>query len=235
MPFLRGTRYAVAAAGGGAVAAPSPLLTDLFAYYTLDEASGTAVDALGSRNLTAFNSPVSTTGTIDNARAFVAASSQRLTSAATDFPGGADMSASLWFNTADASTNYPLLSLGDNYTVGISAIHNASSGVKTVQVLRGGLTNSLVSSGGYAISTWHHAVVTWQASDGEFKLYVNGSLVSTVTNTVSLGNTSLWVGYGTFAYHNGAIDEVGFWSRALSADEVSLLYNSGSGRTYPFA
>lgn len=32
-----------------------------------------------------------------------------------------------------------------------------------------------------------------------------------------------------------AIDETGIWNRALSTDEVSYLYNSGAGRTYPFA
>jgi hypothetical protein len=33
---------------------------------------------------------------------------------------------------------------------------------------------------------------------------------------------------------NGSIDEVGIWSRALTSSEVTSLYNSGSGRQYPF-
>jgi len=30
------------------------------------------------------------------------------------------------------------------------------------------------------------------------------------------------------------IDEVGFWNRALSVDEITALYNSGAGLSYPF-
>jgi hypothetical protein len=30
------------------------------------------------------------------------------------------------------------------------------------------------------------------------------------------------------------LDEVGFWTRALSAAEVTSLYNSGNGLQYPF-
>lgn len=37
-----------------------------------------------------------------------------------------------------------------------------------------------------------------------------------------------------YYYHNGDIDEVGFWSRWLSNDEISALYNSGAGLSYPF-
>ena len=34
-------------------------------------------------------------------------------------------------------------------------------------------------------------------------------------------------------YHDGLIDEVGVWSRLLTADEKTALYNSGSGLAYP--
>lgn len=34
-------------------------------------------------------------------------------------------------------------------------------------------------------------------------------------------------------YFQGQIDEVGVWKRALTAEEVSILYNSGNGFTYP--
>jgi len=30
------------------------------------------------------------------------------------------------------------------------------------------------------------------------------------------------------------IDEVGFWTRVLTEDERTALYNSGDGITYPF-
>jgi hypothetical protein len=33
---------------------------------------------------------------------------------------------------------------------------------------------------------------------------------------------------------DGAVDEVGFWKRVLTAQERTALYNSGLGLTYPF-
>jgi hypothetical protein len=32
----------------------------------------------------------------------------------------------------------------------------------------------------------------------------------------------------------GSIDEVGFWNRALTSAERASIYNSGTGKAYPF-
>jgi hypothetical protein len=32
----------------------------------------------------------------------------------------------------------------------------------------------------------------------------------------------------------GTFDEIGFWSRALSSEEILMLYNGGTGLSYPF-
>jgi hypothetical protein len=34
--------------------------------------------------------------------------------------------------------------------------------------------------------------------------------------------------------YNGYLDYLDFWSRPLSPAEITLLYNSGTGRTYPY-
>jgi len=36
------------------------------------------------------------------------------------------------------------------------------------------------------------------------------------------------------SYWSGLIDEIGIWSRVLTADEITALYNEGTGITYPF-
>ena len=50
------------------------------------------------------------------------------------------------------------------------------------------------------------------------------------TNT----GTHTYIGAGFSAYFDGLVDECGIWSRALTTDEVTSLYNSGNGFTYPF-
>ena len=67
------------------------------------------------------------------------------------------------------------------------------------------------------------------------KLYVNNSLVASVAKTLNTANTPLVIGQqasvstGSFS---GWFDEFGVWSRALTSDEISQLYNSGTGLAY---
>ena len=78
-------------------------------------------------------------------------------------------------------------------------------------------------------NTWYHVVYTWSGT--ELKFYVNGSLDSTFTavncNFQSSGN-----GHKIGEYHHngsyeweGEIDQVRFFNKAISASEVTTLYN----------
>ena len=81
--------------------------------------------------------------------------------------------------------------------------------------------------------TWYHlAVVHTGGTGGTTVIYIDGSGVSfNNTDTGDLNSTStLAIGrlnstYGQ--YMNGFIDEVGVWTTALSADNISTIYNSG--------
>ena len=52
------------------------------------------------------------------------------------------------------------------------------------------------------------------------------------TNFVQMGCESFTGGTGNCG--QGSLDEVGFWNRALTTTEITQLYNSSSGRQYPF-
>ena len=67
------------------------------------------------------------------------------------------------------------------------------------------------------------AGTTLVASYGNWGLLANGA-----ANTV-IGTRQADIGAKGF---NGTVDEVGFWNRVLTPDEVLTLYNSGSGMTY---
>jgi len=88
-------------------------------------------------------------------------------------------------------------------------------------------------------NTWHHVVVTQSGTTGS--IYVDGGtpVTSNVTYTggASTSQTNYFAVYnnGSFtSYFTGRLDESGVWSRALSASEVTELYNGGSGLQYPF-
>ena len=81
-----------------------------------------------------------------------------------------------------------------------------------------------------AANTWYHIAATHES--GSDKLYVNGSLEASssasnfqVTDAVNLriGSSSLFS-----MYHQGLIDDAAFFNYALSASDVSSIYNSGT-------
>jgi hypothetical protein len=82
----------------------------------------------------------------------------------------------------------------------------------------------------YADGNWHHVVGVADSSNLILKLYVDGNLVATSSygGSTQIGNSELNIGRNpgaTFQVFNGVIDEVRIYNRALSAEEVKILYN----------
>lgn len=86
--------------------------------------------------------------------------------------------------------------------------------------------------------TWHHIVVT-ASSNTSAKLYVDWTLntsstaFSFVTQSIAFGN-NIWNFDTWWRAWDWNIDEVFYFWYELSAAQVTYLYNSGSGRAYPF-
>ena len=83
---------------------------------------------------------------------------------------------------------------------------------------------------------WVHLVLTWQ-SGTKMKMVVNDTTTfeseTPVGGTVFFRNDVFYFGArvpGNNRFLDGAIDEVAIWSRALSAGEITALYNGGEGR-----
>lgn len=112
-------------------------------------------------------------------------------------------------------------------TVGRVAIQMRSSG--------GTLAAWTGTTQAVQVAVWNHVVVTYDGSSNQngFRAYVNAAVDSTpgssaLTGTWLTGQTAL-IGERQGGFHFvGNIDEVSMWSKALSAAEVSELYNGGS-------
>jgi len=87
-------------------------------------------------------------------------------------------------------------------------------------------------------SWWYYISCTWTTND--FKLYINWTQEATGTSwsfNIDWAPThSLWY-YSSAPTQklNWRLDEVGIWSRALTAWEVTQLYNWWSGLAYPLS
>ena len=78
-------------------------------------------------------------------------------------------------------------------------------------------------------NTWYHVAATHES--GSDKLYVNGSLEASgsASNFSTSDAANLRIGSSSIfnLYHQGLIDEVSFFNSALSASNITSIYNSG--------
>ncbi len=123
-----------------------------------------------------------------------------------------------WNGTADVL--YWYLEIGSDDLMGFSSGPNGWAGAT------------------YTLPTdeWAHVVVTFDGTNAA--LYVDGALIGG-PYALAFGNDvdaetviGAVQGDGSNDF-NGALDEVGFWNRALTEDEIAELYNGGKGAT-PF-
>jgi len=87
---------------------------------------------------------------------------------------------------------------------------------------------------GYNNGKWYHTVYVIDRANGKKKIFINGVLLSDVSFNISGSqNNSLpfligAVGTGNI-YFSGTLDDVRAYNRALSAQEITQLYNTGAG------
>ena len=92
--------------------------------------------------------------------------------------------------------------------------------------------SSVTSSTSLSLNTWYHVAAT--VTSGETKLYIDGSLDTTGSNSLNsftYGKThvgELYYSQTAAARHfAGNIDELALFNSVLSADEITQLYNNG--------
>jgi len=112
---------------------------------------------------------------------------------------------------------------------------NCSSGTGHRLRLQGAADNSCNVNGqtDYSLMQWHHVVATVSGTTGT--LYLDGSAtgsgdVGTIpANTLDVYLGMAHPGRGAGFWFNGIIDDVRIYNRALSPDDVAVLYEMESG------
>jgi hypothetical protein len=213
------------------------LTSNLIHYWKLDDSSGDATDSVGSLTLTNNGSIAFATSTskINNGVSLDGSSqyfSGGLASSATT-----NVTIALWVYIPSSSTHGAFLHNGSNvpggngYTLGVGNGDFDTAGNNLILLLD---SAAWIDSGATIGTGWHHVAVTRDATT--WKFYIDGSAAGTTSTASPLTPTSdFQLGRDTSnRYFGGDLDEVGFWTRALSASEISQLYNSGAGVQYPF-
>ena len=213
------------------------LLTNLISYWRLD---GNSTDSVGSNNGTDTNITYSAgNGKIVQGAGFNGTTSKIVGSTIT-VPTNATISC--WFKTSQTpSGNYPEIFGFSHLNESPYSIF-AITGVDATGHIRAVLIDSNVTvaqvetSSNYNDGNFHFAVAV--KTGGKVELFIDyvSKGTDTKTFTGNFDNSSMIMGdYGVgIDYYSGAIDECAYWSRALTQNEIQILYNGGRGLQYPF-
>lgn len=208
------------------------LLTNIVSYWKLD---GNSTDSLGINNGTDTSITYNAgNGIIIQGAGFTKAGSSLIATAFQFTTGTNAKSFSIWIKPTasllrgwaigggvDSANNAFGLFLGTDGTGDLVFFGNGGANDLSITTISGGV--------------WSHVVVTYDGTT--LTAYVNGSSAASALRTLatSAGNTNIGRRTDNTASWDGAIDEVGVWSRALTAGEVTQLYNGGVGLQYPFS
>jgi hypothetical protein len=149
-----------------------------------------------------------------------------------DFDSVSAFTISSWIK-ADSFSGYPMILSKTNATVGkaFQLYIDESSSKPTLTV---NFSSSASSTDTISTGVWTHIAVTWTSGTGAVAFYINGSASGTATGSTSIttntddcciGAKPSGAGFSNF--FNGIIDEVSFFNSALSALDVTAIYNSG--------
>ena len=222
------------------------LRVDLQAYWRLDETavSGnvSALDSIGTNNLTSTNSVLSTTGLIGTGRDFVAATLHTLSiadGAAAQF-GDGNWCISLWHYTTTSTGNNERIISRSTANAGLQDQRvffrpGGSSAIRFYSAYTDGVGANIVdSSNAVTANAWNFMALSHNS--GVVTIQLNGTR-TTANRAVgkafrsSVGLLLYFGGEGSGAGGaiSGKLDEICKWTRALSNAELDALYNAGAG------
>lgn len=222
----------------------NPGVTDLVAYWRMEETSGTRYDSHGLNHLTPIWSPGYDTGIQGNAVNFVSASGQFLydiDNPAISLGGDVSFTIGLWIKPHAIATNSRILCKWDTPS-NDREYHISHLGSKIEFAVRqvGDFTGFSVTAdtfGTLSNDTWYFVLAYYDAATDTMGIGVNNVFDTDTgpTGGVRDGTNQLVFGkdVGDAYPYDGLVDEAFIYKdRLLDADERTWMYNSGSGRTY---
>jgi hypothetical protein len=222
----------------------------LSSYWKLDESSGDASDATANvRTLTNNGTTTYAAAKINNGADFGTTNSTKYLTRTGYVVSDGACSFSFWVKqrTEIASGVQAFIDLVSQST-SLTVTYEYNAGTRRIRLSRG-RNNLAYAYADYTVTlgtaNFYHVVCVYDETN--ILLYVNGALI---TSTAASGNgTTAWTPGGGFfsigvsrdandgtvsQYASAYIDEVGIWSKALTAAEVTALYAAGAGLAYPF-
>ena len=219
------------------------LLTGLFSYWKLNETGGTRADATGrGQNLSDVNDDTgSGAGIIGNAADF-SATTYGLASTGPGIRGG-DMTVSFWVNSPSMTDcHHNVFYQSYDMSIYYYFSEGGNPGTAVVDYANGNVICSVYDGVQNNSPTgWFHIVGVRRGNrleiyrDGVRRFFYDSYSTDVIVGDIYSPGwpDQFFIGSnGGDDFVQGMMDEVGVWSRALSPEEIALLYNSGQGLAY---
>lgn len=220
-------------------------LTDnLVAFWELEEASGTRVDATGRGNdLTDNNTVLQGTGKVGNCADFELSNSEYLSRAdnADLSVGDIDFTIAAWVKLESLVADAAIVAKGgvNDLSYGLD-VNSGTTKFRFRVSSAAGFTNltgvDATTFGVVSETVWYFVVAWHDATANTINIQVNDGTVDSTSYSAGSYDGSAEFRIGAFdfygAYWDGLIDQVGLWKRTLTSGERTSLYNGGSGLSY---
>lgn len=215
----------------------SSLLTGLVSYWTLDEPSGTLYDSANDNDGTATGATQNATGQIGKAVSFDNGTNEYITVAHNaNLNISPRLSISAWIYPTEDAQLCIIAKQWDGANIMPFTFFISADQIVCLQTYDSGYQTAIASGayGTISLNEWTHVAVTIDVSgSGSTKFYINGNYDGEQTGitTLPFNTENVLIGLYSGGYHyTGTIDEVGIWSKILTADEVTELLT----KSYPF-
>lgn len=252
--FNDGAFLGAAASQSQILSSPSSLLSGIGAYWTLDN-SGSYVDSAGGGYTLTKNGTVNTiAGIISNGASFTNNTANTL-SRADDDVFSAINSVSItfvaWVNLNVTNAYSGIIAKDNGATTGreYQLVYNANPArwEFAVSTNSASYAKAVTPTVAHQTAVWYFLAAFIDNTNKVAKLRQG-----TITELGDWGSSATFAGYGPDGTGtngvaefkigiiggslpaNASIDEVGYWQRVLTDQEITNVWNNGAGKTYPF-
>lgn len=228
------------------------LADNLVSYWKLNEAAGsTRLDSIGTDNdLSEVGGNVSqgsplVTGSDPNSADFGGSSNYLRDASPSGLPSGSgSFTIACWARLEGNSGDFQGLvckfTPTGNQRQFALVYHGGASNTYRFGVSSNGSDDFSVNDDDSSVLNETHFIIAFYDGDADtVNIQTNNGTISSVAGPTTIHNGTAGLDIGTIDVvtnepFEGRIDEVGIWTRLLSTEEKTALYNSGDGGTYPF-
>ena len=195
---------------------------------------GTAVNDLSAANndWTILNTSYTYNGTLGT---IAIAPGNRLTSNLQDLLGTGNVSFSISFWNYFDSTQYDIVYYNGNYPA--SLLHIDTDNANSCYAMRYGNPIVVTNTPTVTMNAWHNITYVYDHTTTTSKVYIDNAQVLTYNYSLSQGVSGGYPGVQFSDFWNGTgvagLGLIYFYTRAISALEVSDLYNEDYNRFFP--